>query len=161
MSETPFPPTLTSDPTPPPQTKANLLFNIDRQAEALLHTLPRYEHIINNKIYNPTMARKQVLQSPCRANLANTVGGFSAYREACAKVLAELFSTTDVSADLQAADSALDCATRTSSVIAAVNTAEEFRGTSRGRDMASMLLAKSSAHIPDKSKHILMDMASG
>lgn len=150
-----------TSPTPHPDPKANLLENLDLQSSDLVASLPRYDHLVNDSTYDSTLARRQILGHPKRSQLANLIGNFGSFRDDCESMLVGMFSADLVSSwsCFGASDAALDCASRTSTIIAAINIAEEYKNTSRGKDMAKVLLSRAAPQIPQALRTILQALA--
>lgn len=110
------------------------LANLGNRSNSLLNLLQRYEHIVTNKIYSSRLARDQLLNNPIRGRLADAMSGLSMHMEYIAQ--------------------------KTMTIIAACNAVEEYKGSARGQQMATALLAKGGSHIPPPLRRELEAIAS-
>ena len=112
--------------------------------------LPRHEHIVGGKAYHGSLAKQQLLEHPMRTNLSDAISGFSMHLNA-AGALVQSMTGRHLSTypEFQAGQAGLEAATTSSTVLAACNAVENFRGSPRGAEMASVLLAKSSRSLPE------------
>ena len=54
---------------------------LEVRTAAMSGALPRWDHIVTAKSYNQALARKQLLQSPVRASLADIVSDLGMFKE--------------------------------------------------------------------------------
>lgn len=123
--------------------------------QKLLDSLPRYEHIVNDKVYNGPLAKAQLLESPKRRALADRISGFSMYLQAASSLL-NFFDNSKLCPEVQAAEAALEAGERTTTVIAGINAVECFKGSPRGGEMAEALLTKASKSLPESLRKELL-----
>lgn len=153
---------------PPVHRQATLLQYISVRSDNLLKSLPRYDHIVTNRFYNPQLAKRQLLMCPQRPHLANMVSDVGLVSDAIIDSIGKLRAVypSDNKPDLDSSDeicatrSALDIAAKTMTVLAGVNALEDFGGTPQGREMAVSILRRS-AGLPQALKERLEALSMG
>lgn len=137
---------------------------MDQQSAVLLTHIPRYDHIITSKLYNGSLARKHILEHPSRSKLSDMISSLDTSRDGVHNMLQRIQvgrdgDANEVYAPLFAnADATLEGAHCAAAVVAAVNTVEGFKGSAKGRDMASLLLQRSASALPDALRKIVEGM---
>lgn len=144
---------------PEPSIKVVLLASVETFADSVLTAMPRWDHIITNRVYNSDLARRQLLQHPLRATLGDKISSLSVYKDLALDILTELGSQDIANRPVAlGAGESLDIASATMSIMAACNVYEEFRNSSRGADMAHTLLRQVGAKIPESLRKLLENM---
>ena len=131
---------------------------LEALAQTLKMKVPPWSHIISNTAYNATLAKKQLLGNKELHVVAKLVDEVSSLMES---VLA--FSSADLTCDSRVvhAEGVLVMAQTAMSVVAAVNTIENFSSAEDGPKMAKCLLEDRKSGLPDilraKLKGMLAD----
>lgn len=148
--------------------------SIECQTEVLLGYVPRWDHIVGKKHYNPQMAKKQLLGNPIRGKLGGYISDNGIYKESAEMMYLQLNGVLSafgcggkeegwesmLPSAFSQAETSLGVAERTMTILASINVAEEFKTSEKGRSMAAVLLSKSSAQIPEGLRKVLEQMSS-
>lgn len=155
-------------PSLPYHPKASQFQYIGIQSELLLQSMPRYDHIITNKSYSAHLAKKQLQTFPQRPFLATMVSALGSLYETVQTTTAQLRDfyasadspPLDTIPEVSGTKSSLDIASKTMTILAAVNTIEEYSRSPQGREIASAILKRSSG-LPTSVKERLEKMTLG
>ena len=108
----------------------------------LQSSTPRWTHIASSSMYNPTLAKKQLLGHPAREQLPalmdNLQSLVDSVKEVATTMSIKQLDPTEV-AEVQAAEAALEHANEALAVIAATSIVEEVGANQKGKSLAEAL----------------------
>lgn len=128
--------------------EAKSLKNINIRANHIMGLLPRYGHIASDSAFKGKLATAQLLTCVARRRLADDISGLSMSIAGTKQLISFLGKAGYARTEVVAAESSLEMAQKTVTVLAACNAVGEFKNTSRGQRLAAALLAKACEHLP-------------
>lgn len=140
--------------------KAELVDMLESQASELTDACPRLDHIVSRKVYNSQLAKKVAADSH-KFRLSDRIGDLARSMDSASELwlaIAECTGHEDSQLSTANVEGALECAKGVMATIVGINTAESFKGTARGREMAAAILKKSGSAIPEALRRVLQDM---
>lgn len=135
----------------PTRPKASVLKSLDIMSDAMLKSMPRWDHLINSRTFNSSLVKRQLLESPLRRALPDRIRDLAMHKEGIEDYLHQAAAEAELPelAEVTASEAALSLANQTMAVIAAANILQDFAGTARGREMAEQMMARSAQLLPD------------